>query len=106
MSVLQITAQELKSKLAKPDAITLLDVRELDEYRTANLGGLHIPLSQLATRWNEVDQTREIVVMCHHGMRSLQAAQFLVDKGVSNVLNLRGGIDQWSLQIDPNIPRY
>lgn len=87
----------------------LLDVREEDEYATAKIdGSVLIPMSQLGIRVGELNDHRDrlIVVHCHHGGRSMQVTQALRGNGFSRVQNMAGGIDQWSEQIDPSVPRY
>jgi rhodanese-related sulfurtransferase len=104
--VSEISVHHLKSRLEEGDDVFLLDVREPYEYKIANLNGHLVPLGQLQVRFADLDKTREIVVYCHHGNRSAFAVQFLKNQGFENVLNLVGGIDQWSREIDPNVPRY
>jgi len=83
-----------------------LDVRRDDERETVHLGGFHIPLHELEARRDELPHDKlPIIIYCHHGVRSLYAAQFLKFNGY-DALSLRGGIDAWSLEIDPNVPRY
>ncbi len=89
----------------------LLDVRELWEAALARIEieGLAtrlIPMGQLPERLDELDRLQSIVCYCHHGMRSLQVVAFLQRQGFDSVYNLAGGIDAWSLQIDPGVPRY
>jgi len=102
----EISVQLLKTRLDGGDEVFLLDVREPYEFRIANLRGHLIPLGQLQTKFSELDREREIVVYCHHGNRSAFAVQFLKNQGFDRVLNLVGGIDQWSREIDPKVPRY
>jgi sulfur-carrier protein adenylyltransferase/sulfurtransferase len=102
----EISVHHLKSRLEGGDAVFLLDVREPYEFRIANLKGHLIPLGQLQSKFDELDRELEIVVYCHHGNRSAFAVQFLKNQGFGRVLNLVGGIDQWSREIDPTIPRY
>ena len=83
----------------------LLDVREPHEIRIAQIGGYPIPLGELQKRVGELDKSREIVVHCKVGGRSQQAAEFLQKSGFK-VHNLAGGIQAWSEQIDPNVPKY
>ncbi|MFA5983213.1 MAG: rhodanese-like domain-containing protein [Methylococcaceae bacterium] len=107
MEVAQITALGLKQKLDNQDVLFLLDVREPFEFKFAQIAGsISIPLNQLPERLGELDKDSEIVVICHHGMRSLQAANFLVQYGFENITNLMGGIDAWSIQCDSAVPRY
>jgi glyoxylase-like metal-dependent hydrolase (beta-lactamase superfamily II)/rhodanese-related sulfurtransferase len=106
MNDLQITVEQLKQKIDKGEVPLILDVREPFEYKTANIGGMLIPLGQIPKRLNELDKSKEIIVHCHHGGRSNRAVEFLYDNGFTNVKNLTGGIDAWSVKIDPKVPRY
>lgn len=107
MQINQMTPVELKQKLDNQASLFLLDVREPIEFRFAKIeGSVLIPLNQLSERLDELDKTHDIVVICHHGMRSLQAANYLVHYGFEHVSNLVGGIDAWSLQCDSKVPRY
>ena len=91
----QISAQELKTRLANCEQVFILDVREVAEYQSANLGGKLIPLNTLPERMNELDREAEIVIHCHAGVRSQRAAEFLQQNGFKNVVNLSGGILAW-----------
>jgi adenylyltransferase/sulfurtransferase len=105
--VKELAPQELQARLAKGESIVLLDVREAEEVAFVQLpGALHIPLAELPARWQELDSEAEIVVYCHHGIRSAAAAAFLSKQGFPRVANLRGGIDAWALVVDPSLPRY
>jgi len=87
--------------------VVLLDVREPHELDVASIDGtLHIPMAQIPDRLDELDRERTIVVLCHGGMRSMQVAGFLARQGFERVVNLDGGIDAWSREVDPKIPRY
>ena len=89
------------------DEITLLDVREPVEWRTARVAdAVHIPMQTVPGRLEELDPERTIVVMCHGGTRSRRVAEYLAASGYSDVRNLAGGIDAWSVEVDPSIPRY
>jgi rhodanese-related sulfurtransferase len=99
----EISVQRLKIRLEGGEEIFLLDVREPYEFKIANLNGYLLPLGQLQTKFDELDRSREIVVYCHHGNRSAFAVDFLKNRGFERVLNLAGGIDQWSREI---VPRY
>jgi adenylyltransferase/sulfurtransferase len=106
MSV-SITVQELKQKLDQGEKLVLIDVREPWEYNIAKISGAQlIPLGTLASEYKKLDPTAEIVMHCHMGMRSMDATQFLLQQGFKNVKNLTGGINAWSQQIDPSVPRY
>jgi rhodanese-related sulfurtransferase len=88
-------------------SVVLLDVREPDELEAAAVTeALHIPMREIPARIGELDRTVPLVVMCHSGGRSRRVTEFLLGNGFSNVFNLRGGIDAWSTEIDPQVPRY
>lgn len=92
---------------ANPDGVTLLDVREADELEIARVAdALWIPMSELAQRVRELDPAREVLVMCHHGLRSQRVAQWLSQSGFQAVLNVAGGIDAWAIEVDRGLPRY
>lgn len=102
-----ISPQELKAKLDKGDNLLLLDVREQWEFDLAKLNGSTlIPLGTLPQSLPRLNRNSEIVCICHHGMRSADATNFLLQQGFTNVKNLVGGIDAWSAQVDRSIPRY
>ena len=103
----EITVEELKRKLDRGEKIKLLDVREPYENEICCLKGSSlIPLRELPDRIGDLDSTENIVVYCHRGNRSLDAVRYLRGRGFRNVKNLKGGIDVWSLKIDPTVPRY
>jgi adenylyltransferase/sulfurtransferase len=85
----------------------LIDVREAFEYEIARIDGAKLmPLGEVADRVDELQRERPIVVHCHSGRRSAEAVRLLQQRGFANVYNLEGGIDAWSDQIDPNVPKY
>ena len=89
------------------DAITLIDVREPYEYEVARIPGAQlIPLGELETRAAELPRTGTLVLQCHTGMRSEHAVRLLQEAGFENACNLEGGIEAWSVEIDPSVPRY
>jgi adenylyltransferase/sulfurtransferase len=107
--VRQMSARELASQLATGAPLVLLDVRQPWERALAALPhSLLIPLNDLAKRAGDIDAEAgsPIVVYCHHGIRSLSAGAFLERLGFSNVYSLTGGIDAWSCEVDPTLPRY
>jgi len=107
MSVKQLSVLELKDKIAQREPLFLLDVREPHEFNYARIANsVLIPLNQLPQRLGELDSESAIVVICHHGMRSQQAANFMVHSGFKNIANLAGGIDAWSSACDSSVPRY
>ncbi|GJL51051.1 rhodanese-like domain-containing protein [Candidatus Nitrospira salsa] len=102
-----MTVRELKDRLDKGDDLFILDVREPHEYSMAKIdGSVLIPLGTLPTSLEQLDPNKEIVALCHKGMRSADAMGFLLQQGFSNVKNLVGGIDAWSVEIDQSVPRY
>ncbi len=107
-TVQSISAVELKEKMDASEDFLLLDVRQQDEYDFVNLDGTLIPLGQLQQRLGEIDayKDKEVVVMCRTGSRSGQAARILAREGFQNVFNLSGGINGWSRNVDPSLPRY
>ncbi|MEW9899080.1 rhodanese-like domain-containing protein [Chitinivorax sp. PXF-14] len=85
----------------------LLDVREGWEFQHCHIAGsVHIPMHEIPSRLNEIDDEVDTVVICHHGMRSMQVAQYLERAGFGRVHNLQGGVDAWSRDIDPSVPFY
>ncbi len=89
------------------DEVQLLDVREHQELAIASLPGtVHIPMREIPERLAELDHDRPVVVMCHSGVRSRHVAGFLLANDFEQVFNLAGGIDAWSAEIDPTLPRY
>ena len=103
----ELTPADVKTRLDGDGAPLLLDVREPWELSLAALPqAINIPMAQLPDRLDELDPGREIVVMCHHGSRSLQVAVFLKHSGFESVFNLAGGIDAWSADVDPGVPLY
>ncbi|MCP4658037.1 MAG: molybdopterin-synthase adenylyltransferase MoeB [bacterium] len=103
----EIRVEELRSWLDDGRSLTLLDVREAYEAVICELeGSRRIPLGQLPQRIAELDPAALIVVYCHHGVRSAQALRYLRQQGFRQVTHLGGGIDAWSVRIDPAVPRY
>lgn len=103
----EIFPQELKAKLDGGEPIVLLDVREPDEVAFVSLSGsVHIPMGQIPGRLHELDPDKEIVVYCHHGVRSLHVANFLALRNFEQTASLAGGIDAWAVEIEPGMARY
>jgi adenylyltransferase/sulfurtransferase len=103
----EITAQELKQRLDKGDKLTLLDVREPNEFQINRIpGGQLIPLGEVPRRTAELDPDEEVVVYCKMGGRSAKAADYLRSVGFKRVLNLRGGVLDWVDKVDPSQPKY
>jgi adenylyltransferase/sulfurtransferase len=104
---LDITAVELKQRLDRGDKLTLVDVREPNEYQINRIPGtVLIPLGEVPRRYAELDKDAEIVVHCKMGGRSAKAADFLRSVGFTRVLNLKGGILDWIDKVDPSQPKY
>ncbi|MDD1628384.1 MAG: rhodanese, partial [Methylococcaceae bacterium] len=107
MTVKKLSATELKNKIEQEEKLFLLDVREPNEYEYGHIANsILIPLNQIPNRLSELDPEQEIVVICHHGMRSQQAANYLAQSGFKNISNLTGGIDAWSCNCDSSVRRY
>lgn len=103
----EITVDELARWRGEGKNFVLLDVREPYELEMASIeGATSIPMSEIVQRVSELDRDAEIAVLCHHGGRSARVAQFLAAQGFSRVYNVDGGINEYSLQIDPLIPTY
>ena len=104
---LEVSARELQALLDRPDPPLLIDVREPHEEQIARIaGGTLMPQATLPARMAELDTSRDIVLYCHHGQRSMRALEFLHRAGFRRLKNLRGGIDAWSRDVDPSVPRY
>jgi rhodanese-related sulfurtransferase len=100
---------ELQAWLADTSrsAPLILDVREQWEYDICRIPGAQsMPMQEIPARWKELPQETDIVVVCHHGMRSLEAANYLRQAGFSRLYNLSGGVAAWADQADPAMPRY
>lgn len=105
----QVGPHELSARLAAGESVYLVDVRQPWEHEAAALpDSVLIPLHELPARAGEVRPPPGAltVVYCHHGIRSLRAAAFLEQAGLPDVVSLAGGIDAWSLEVDPSVPRY
>lgn len=103
---MEIDNKKIAKWIQDKKAFNFLDVRRDDERELVNIGGIHIPLHELETRYQEIPKDKlPLIVYCHHGVRSLHATQFLKYHGF-DALSLRGGLDAWSLEIDPTTPRY
>lgn len=103
-----ITTTEVKAKLDAGEHVRLIDVREPREHRVAKIAGAELrPLGEIQNWASELpDRDEQIILHCHHGMRSERAASVLARLGFTNVSNMIGGIDDWSIQVDPSVPRY
>jgi rhodanese-related sulfurtransferase len=104
----EITATDLKERLDSGDDIQIIDVREPHEFEVARIPGSKlIPLRDVLNRMGEIDETRETVVHCKSGGRSAHAIEALTRAGFQGKLfNLKGGINAWSNEVDPGVPKY
>ncbi len=103
----EISVQELKKLYDNQEDFQLLDVREDFEYELVHLPqSVWIPLRELPERFNELDESKKTVVLCHHGGRSHQAAVYLSGQGFDDLYNLIGGIDAYANEVDKNLARY
>jgi adenylyltransferase/sulfurtransferase len=101
------TPAEIRARLDAGEDLLLVDVREPEEIAIASIKGALIrPMSQAPNWIGTLPREGDMVILCHHGMRSMHIARALAERGHTNLINLTGGIDLWSLQVDPEIPRY
>lgn len=102
-----ISPETLKTKLDTGEKPRLLDVREAWEYDLCSIdGSTNISMSNIEQMLNEFDLDDEIIVICHHGMRSFQVANYLEGKDYSNITNLEGGVDAWAKSVDADMAQY
>lgn len=93
--------------LAAGNDLQIIDVREPEEFEYCNLGGELIPLGELPKQAGRITRDKPVVLVCHHGFRSAQALNFLSQRlGYDNLLNLKGGIHAWAVEIDPAMAKY
>jgi len=104
----EISPGQVKSMQLRGETLTLVDVREPWEYEASRLeGAKHIPMGDIPTRAHqELNPDDHIVVMCHHGVRSLSVTNWLRQQGYEKVQSMRGGIDGWARTVDPKVPLY
>jgi|SRR5262245_13818497 len=106
---IDIDVRTVKQMLDSGEKFVLLDCREPSEVAAARIAGsTHIPMRDIPARLADLQphKTERVIVHCHHGGRSLRVAQFLRQQGFEQAQSMAGGIDTWSLEIDPNVPRY
>lgn len=107
MDDLQISAKEVQERIAKGEKLLLVDVREPWEYDLCRISGAKlIPLGTLPANLNTLLDADDVICYCHRGMRSLDAAAWLRQQGIEGAKSMTGGIDQWSIEIEPSVPRY
>lgn len=107
MDFKNINPSQLSERMRGEEPPLVIDVREPEEYELARVEGTRLLPLSLFNEWaTSLDPERETVFMCHHGMRSAQVCAWLSRQGFGKVHNLAGGIDRWSTEIDPTVPRY
>lgn len=108
MSYKNLSTDDVKARLDRGDPFRLIDVREPEEYAVARIEGAELlPLSRAQEWIPTLLPDEDLVVMCHHGSRSLQVVRHLAMRmGFTNVANMVGGIEEWAIRIDSNVPRY
>lgn len=101
-----LPVKDIEKRLKKDEGFKIIDVREPWEHKIGKIdGSIEMPLSKIVQEYSALDKSLEYGVICHSGVRSLQGGSFLESKGFS-VVNIGGGIDRWSLEVDNNIERY
>jgi rhodanese-related sulfurtransferase len=107
MDELEITPADVKARLDRGEKLFLVDVREPWEHQLCRIDGAQlVPLGSLAASLQTLPDVDELICYCHHGMRSLDAAAWLRLQGIEKAKSLAGGIERWSLEVDPRVPRY
>jgi rhodanese-related sulfurtransferase len=107
MDDIQISAKDVQARMASGESVLLVDVREPWEYQLCHIGDAKlIPLGTLQANVNTLLEAGEVICYCHHGMRSLDAAVWLRQQGVESAKSMAGGIERWSVEVDPKVPRY
>jgi rhodanese-related sulfurtransferase len=102
-----VTPEQLRERLAAGRPPRLVDVREPDEFALCHLPGAELHPSGQIEQWSKtLDPKEEILIYCHHGIRSLHAVIYLTARGFRHVMHLRGGLDAYSLRADQGMPRY
>lgn len=105
--VRDISCREVAQLMETSAPLTLVDVREAWELEICAIeGALHIPLGEIAQRYGDIDDSKPVAILCHHGVRSRHAAMFLRAQGFENVFNIAGGIEMWAIDVAPEMSRY
>lgn len=95
------------AQLTQTGEAILVDVREDTELAICKIeGSLHIPMNEIPTRADALPREQPLIILCHHGMRSLSVCQYLEARGFTNAINLNGGIHAWAIEVDPEMERY
>jgi adenylyltransferase/sulfurtransferase len=104
---IEITPREVKSMMERGDKFLLVDVREKWEFETSWIeGAVLVPMREIPSNLAKFEEADNIVLFCHHGIRSLDAAAWLRSQEIPGAKSMAGGIDRWSAEIDPKVPRY
>jgi rhodanese-related sulfurtransferase len=107
MRIAEQSPAQVAQRIADGEALQIVDCREHIELSMVSLPDvIHIPLGLMEERADELDPSVPVVVMCHHGVRSLTGAMILMRAGFSQVCSMRGGIDLWARSVDPSVGRY
>ena len=104
---IEVTPREVKSMMERGDKFLLIDVREKWEFETSWIeGAVLVPMREIPSNLAKFEEADNIVLFCHHGIRSLDAAAWLRSQDVAGAKSMAGGIDRWAAEIDPKVPRY
>ena len=107
---LETTPADIKRRLDSGESLHLIDVREPGEYQITRIANSElVPMNTVPASLQELERKSDegvLIVFCHHGIRSLSVANWLRQQGVTACQSMAGGIDRWSLEIDPTVPRY
>lgn len=107
---LECSPADVQAQLSSDAKPYLIDVREPEEFTLARMEGAElIPMQSVPSELQRLEgmaDERPLIVICHHGVRSLQVVAWLRHQGIENCTSMAGGIDRWSLEIDPRVPRY
>jgi adenylyltransferase/sulfurtransferase len=107
MNDLEIMPREVKQRLDRGEKLLLVDVREPHEYAVCQIeGSMLIPMGTIPANLQKLDTEEEVICFCHHGMRSRDVVNWLRAQGIKSAKSMAGGIDRWSVEIDPKVPRY
>jgi rhodanese-related sulfurtransferase len=107
MTDLEITPRQVKDRLDRGEKLFLVDVREPHEHAFCRIeGAVLIPMGTIPANLQKLDADEDVICFCHHGMRSLDVANWLRQQGVPSAKSMAGGIERWSTEIDPTVPRY
>ena len=104
----EISAPEVHRRLEAGDVLTLIDVREPEEHQICRIDGATlIPMRQIPQQFERLEvAAAPLIIFCHHGVRSLNVVEWLREQGLTDCLSIAGGIDAWSREVDPRVPRY